>query len=90
MFFYTAIRRFVIILSVFICFLSPVVDLAAQEFDDDPLMLDGGDEFGFDQLGEEGVQRSEFGAEGLQGFDPQPEQSTLDPFVDEKKEDVER
>ena len=50
MFFFTAIRRFVLVLTVLFCVVWPVFDLVAQEIDDDPLMLDGEDEFGFGQF----------------------------------------
>ena len=72
MFFFTAIRRFVLVLTVFFCVVSPVVDLAAQEFDDDPLMLGEGDEFGFGQFGDNDFQSGDFGTQQTQ--DPQ------DPF----------
>jgi len=52
MFFFTTILRFVLVLTVLFYVVSPVFDLAAQEIDDDPLMLDGGDEFGFEQFGD--------------------------------------
>ena len=59
-----------------------VVDIAAQNFDDDPLMLDGGDEFGFEQFGDEDFQSSDFGLEGLQGFGTQPGQDPVDSQFD--------
>ena len=77
MFFFTAIRRFVLVLTVLFCVVSPVVDLAAQEFDDDPLMLDGGDEFGFGQFGDNDFQSGDFGSGGFQDFGTQ---QTQDPF----------
>ena len=70
---------FKVLLTIFFVII-PLFEIVAQNFDDDPLMLDGGDEFGFDQLGEDDFQRSEFGAEGMQGFDPPPGQDPLDPF----------
>jgi len=77
---YFSIRWFsIVFLPIFFVIIS-VFEISAQNFEDDPLMLDGGDEFGFDQLGEDEFQRSEFGSEGLQDYDPQSEQSTLDPF----------
>lgn len=59
-----------------------VVDIAAQNFDDDPLMLDGGDEFGFEQFGDEDFQSSDFGLDGLQGFGTQPGQDPVDSQFD--------
>ena len=59
-----------------------VVDIAAQNFDDDPLMLDGGDEFGFEQFGDEDFQSSDFGLDGLQGFGTQPGQDPVNSQFD--------
>ena len=80
MFFFTAIRRFVLVLTVLFCVVSPVVDLAAQEFDDDPLMLYGGDEFGFGQFGDNDFQSGDFGSGGFQDFGTQQTQDPQDPF----------
>ena len=80
MFFFTAIRRFVLVLTVFFCVVSPVVDLAAQEFDDDPLMLDGGDEFGFGQFGDNDLQSDDFGSGEFQDLGTQQTQDPQDPF----------
>jgi len=80
MFFFTAIRRFVLVLTVLLCVVSPVFDLAAQEFDDDPLMLDGGDEFGFEQFGDNDFQSGDFGSGGFQDFGTQQTQDPQDPF----------
>ena len=65
MFFFTAILRFVLVLTVLFYVVSPVFDLAAQEIDDDPLMLDGGDEFGFGQFGDNDFQSGDFGSGGF-------------------------
>ena len=59
-----------------------VVDIAAQNFDDDPLMLDGGDEFGFEQFGDDDFQSSDFGLDGLQGFGTQPGQDPVNSQFD--------
>ena len=80
MFFFTTIRRFVLVLTVFFCLVSPVVDLAAQEFDDDPLMLDGGDEFGFGQFGDNDFQSDDFGSGEFQDLGTQQTQDPQDPF----------
>jgi len=70
---------FILFLTIFFVFIS-LFDIAAQNFDDDPLMLEGSDGFGFDQFGEDDFQRSDFGNGGLQGFDPPQEQEPFDPF----------
>ena len=80
MFFYTAIRRFVIVFSALFFTISPVVDLAAQEFDDDPLMLEGGNEFGFEQFGDDDFQNGDLSAGGLQDFGNQQTPDSSDPF----------
>ena len=71
----------IVLLPLFFVAFS-VVDIAAQNFDDDPLMLDGGDEFGFEQFGDEDFQSSDFGLEGLQGFGTQPGQDPVDSQFD--------
>jgi len=60
-----------------------VFDIAAQSFNDDPLMLDGGDEFGFEQLGEDDFQRSEFDPGAFQNFEPQSDKKSFDPFEEQ-------
>ena len=71
----------IVLLPLFFVAFS-VVDIAAQNFDDDPLMLDGGDEFGFEQFGDEDFQSSDFGLDGLQGFGTQPGQDPVDSQFD--------
>ncbi len=68
------IQRILLIISV-ICFLvfSPA-NIVAQNFDDDPLMLEGDDEFGFEQFTDDDFQSNDFGTGGLQDFGIQPEQ----------------
>ena len=56
MIFYISLRRIVFILAIIFLTVSSVVDIAAQDFSDDPLMLDESDEFGFEQLGGDGFQ----------------------------------
>ena len=80
MFFYLLIRCFFIVFLTTVFVKISAFDISAQSFDDDPLMLDGGDDFGFEQLGDDGFQRGDFGSEGSQGFDPSPEQEPFDPF----------
>jgi len=66
-------------MALFLLMLS-AFEITAQNFDDDPLMLDGGDEFGFEQHGEDEFQGNEFGSEGLEGFDTQSGHDPFDPF----------
>ena len=82
MFCHTAIRRIMIVLLPLFFVAFSVVDIAAQNFDDDPLMLDGGDEFGFEQFGDDDFQSSDFGLDGLQGFGTQPGQDPVDSQFD--------
>jgi len=56
MFCHPAVRRIVIVLTALILVVLSVVEISAQNFDDDPLMLDGGDEFGFEQFGGDDFQ----------------------------------
>ena len=51
MFCHPAARRIMIVLTALLFVVLSVVEIFAQNFDDDPLMLDGGDEFGFEQFG---------------------------------------
>ena len=71
----------IVLLPLFFVAFS-VVDIAAQNFDDDPLMLDGGDKFGFEQFGDDDFQSSDFGLDGLQGFGTQPGQDPVDSQFD--------
>ena len=71
----------IVLLPLFFVAFS-VVDIAAQNFDDDPLMLDGGDEFGFEQFGDDDFQSSDFGLDGLQGFGTQPGQDPVNSQFD--------
>ena len=80
MFCHPSVRRIVIVLTALLFVVLSVVDLSAQNFDDDPLGLNGGDEFGFEQFGDDGFQGSDFGSDGLQGFGNQPGQDPQDPF----------
>ena len=80
MFCHPAVRRIVIVLTALILVVLSVVEISAQNFDDDPLMLDGGDEFGFEQFGDDDFQGSDFGTDGLQGFGNQSGQDPQDPF----------
>ncbi len=74
MFLFNTIQRILLIISV-ICFLvfSPA-KIIAQNFNDDPLMLEGDDEFGFEQFTDDDFQSSDFGTGGIQDFGIQPGQ----------------
>ena len=78
MFLFKTIPRILVIFSV-LCFLvfSPV-NIIAQNFDDDPLMLEGDDEFGFEQFTDDDFQSSDFGTGGIQDFGIQPGQDRSD------------
>ena len=80
MFCHPSVRRIMIALTALLFLVLSVVDISAQNFDDDPLGLNGGDEFGFEQFGDDGSQGSDFGSDGLQGFGNQPGQDPQDPF----------
>ena len=78
MFLFKTITSKLLIFSV-LCFLvfSPA-KIIAQNFDDDPLMLEGDDEFGFEQFTDDDFQSSDFGTGGIQDFGIQPGQDRLD------------
>jgi len=61
------------------CFLvfSPI-NIIAQNFDDDPLMLEADDEFGFEQYTDDDFQNSDFGTGGMQDFGIQSGQDSSD------------
>jgi len=80
MFLNSLINWIYILLIAFTFVLNSVFDISAQSFNDDPLMLDGGDEFGFEQFGEDDFQRSEFDSQGLRDFETQSDQDSFDPF----------
>ena len=72
------IQRILLIISV-ICFLVFFpANIIAQNFDDDPLMLEGDDEFGFEQFSDDDFQSSGFGSGGIQDFGIQPGQDPSD------------
>ena len=79
MIFYISLRRIVVFLAITFLMVSSVVEIAAQDFNDDPLMLDENDEFGFEQLGGDGFQSDDFGTGGLQDFGTQPAQDPFEP-----------
>ena len=85
MIFYISLRRIVFILAIIILTVSSVVDIAAQDFIDDPLMLDESDEFGFEQLGGDDFQSDDFGTQPAQDlFEPSDSQfDSGDQYFDE-------
>ena len=85
MIFYISLRRIVFILAIIFLTVSSVVDIAAQDFSDDPLMLDESDEFGFEQLGGDDFQSSDFGTQPAQDlFEPSDSQfDSGDQYFDE-------
>ena len=75
MIFYISLRRIVFILAIIFLTVSSVVDIAAQDFSDDPLMLDESDEFGFEHLGGDDFQSNDFGTQPAQDlFEPSDSQ----------------
>ena len=85
MIFYISLRRIVFILAIIFLTVSSVVDIAAQDFSDDPLMLDESDEFGFEQLGGDDFQSNDFGTQPAQDpFEPSDSQfDSGDQYFDE-------
>ena len=85
MIFYISLRRIVFILAIIFLTVSSVVDIAAQDFSDDPLMLDKSDEFGFEQLGGDDFQSDDFGTQPAQDlFEPSDSQfDSGDQYFDE-------
>ena len=85
MIFYISLRRIVFILAIIFLTVSSVVDIAAQDFSDDPLMLDESDEFGFEQLGGDDFQSDDFGTQSAQDlFEPSDSQfDSGDQYLDE-------
>ena len=85
MIFYISLRRIVFILAIIFLTASSVIDIAAQDFRDDPLMLDESDEFGFEQLGGDDFQSDDFGTQPAQDlFEPSDSQfDSGDQYFDE-------
>ena len=85
MIFYISLRRIVFILAIIFLTVSSVVDVAAQDFSDDPLMLDESDEFGFEQLGGHDFQSDDFGTRPAQDLlEPSdPQFDSEDQYFDE-------
>ena len=78
MFHFKTIQRILLIVSILCFFASTPLKIIAQNFDDDPLMLEGDDEFGFEQFSDDDFQSSGFGSGGIQDFGIQPGQDTSD------------
>ena len=78
MFHFKTIQRILLIVSILCFFVFTPVNIIAQNFDDDPLMLEGDDEFGFEQFSDDHFQSSDFGSGGIQDFGIQPGQDPSD------------
>ena len=78
MFHFKTIQRILLIISILCFFVFTPLNLIAQNFDDDPLMLEGDDEFGFEQFSDDDFQSSGFGSGGIQDFGIQPGQDPSD------------
>ena len=78
MFHFKTIQRILLIISIICFFVFTPVNIIAQNFDDDPLMLEGDDEFGFEQFSDDDFQSSGFGSGGIQDFGIQPGQDPSD------------
>ena len=78
MFHFKTIQRILLIISILCFFVFTPVNIIAQNFDDDPLMLEGDDEFGFEQFSDDDFQSSGFGSGGIQDFGIQPGQDSSD------------
>ena len=78
MFHFKTIQRIFLIVSILCFFVFTPLNIIAQNFDDDPLMLEGDDEFGFEQFSDDDFQSSGFGSGGIQDFGIQPGQDPSD------------
>ena len=78
MFLFKTIQRILLIVSILCFFVSTPLKIIAQNFDDDPLMLEGDDEFGFEQLTDDDFQSNDFGTGGIQDFGIQSGQDSSD------------
>ena len=78
MFHFKTIQRILLIVSILCFFVFTPLNIIAQNFDDDPLMLEGDDEFGFEQFTDDDFQSSDFGTGGIQDFGIQPGQDRSD------------
>ena len=78
MFLLKTIPRILVIFSVLYFLVYSTANIIAQNFDDDPLMLEGDDEFGFEQFTDDDFQSSDFGTGGIQDLGIQPGQDFSD------------
>ena len=78
MFHFKTIQKIFLIVSILCFFVFTPLNIIAQNFDDDPLMLEGDDEFGFEQFSDDDFQSSGFGSGGIQDFGIQPGQDPSD------------
>ncbi|MED5516709.1 MAG: hypothetical protein VYE65_08015 [SAR324 cluster bacterium] len=75
---FKTIQRILLIVSILCFFVSTPLKIIAHNFDDDPLMLEGDDEFGFEQFSDDDFQSSGFGSGGIQNYGIQPGQDSSD------------
>ena len=78
MFLLKTIPRILVNFSVLYFLVYSPANIIAQNFDDDPLMMEGDDEFGFEQFTDDDFQSSDFGTGGIQDFGIQPGQDRSD------------
>ena len=71
-------KKIILIISILCFFVFTPVNIIAQNFDDDPLMLEGDDEFGFEQFSDDDFQSRGFGSGGIQDYGIQPGQDSSD------------
>ena len=75
---FKTIQRILLIISILCFFVFTPVNIIAQNFDDDPLMLEGDDEFGFEQFSDDDFQSDGFGSGGILDYGIQPGQNSSD------------
>ena len=75
---FKTIQRILLIVFILCFFVFTPLNVIAQNFDDDPLMLEGDDEFGFEQFSDDDFQSSGFGSGSIQDFGIQPRQDSSD------------
>ena len=81
MFLFKTIQRILLIISLFCFLIFSSLKIFAQNFDNDPLMLQGDDEFGFEQFADDDFQSSDFDKGGIQDFGVLPGQNGSDTLV---------
>ena len=75
---FKTIQRILLIVFILCFFVFTPLNVIAQNFDDDPLMLEGDDKFGFEQFSDDDFQSSGFGSGSMQDFGIQPGQDSSD------------